>query len=78
MPQRRTCTVPLHELEVKTHNAHRARRHPPVQAGAAALGAFRQRGWAENALTPPDAAFRIEVQLPPVFHEVPLRRSTVG
>lgn len=42
------------------------------EAAAAALAAFRQQGWAEDALTP-NAVLRVEVQLPPVVHEVPLK-----
>ena len=35
------------------------------EAGAAAVAAFRQEGWAAAALTP-NAVLHIEVQLPPI------------
>ena len=40
--------------------------------GVSALAAFRQEGWAAEALVP-GAVLRIEVQLPPVIHEVPIK-----
>jgi hypothetical protein len=42
------------------------------EAGAAALAAFRAQGWAAGALTP-NAILHIEVQLPPIAHDVPLQ-----
>jgi hypothetical protein len=42
------------------------------EAGAAAVAAFRQQGWAAEALTP-NAVLHIEVQLPPITHDVPLK-----
>jgi len=41
-----------------------------VRAGAVA--ACRQQGWAAEALTP-NAILHIEVQLPPITHDVPLK-----
>lgn len=42
------------------------------EAAAAALAAFRHQGWAVGALTP-NATLRVEVQLPPIVHDVPLK-----
>lgn len=42
------------------------------EAVAAAIVVFRQEAWAAQALTP-TAVLRVEVQLPPVIHEVPLK-----
>ena len=42
------------------------------EAAAAAVAAFRQQGWAGAALTP-GAVLRVEVQLPNVVHDVPLK-----
>jgi hypothetical protein len=42
------------------------------EAAAAAIAAFRQHGWAAEALTAA-AVLRIEVRQPPVVHDVPLR-----
>jgi hypothetical protein len=42
------------------------------EAAAAAVAAFRQEPWAADALTP-SAVLRVEVQPPPVVHEVPLK-----
>jgi hypothetical protein len=39
---------------------------------AAAVAAFRLPGWAAEALTP-NALLHIEVQLPPITHDVPLK-----
>jgi hypothetical protein len=42
------------------------------EAEAAAVAAFRHQGWATDALTP-NAVLHIEVQLPPITHDVPLK-----
>ena len=42
------------------------------EAGAAAIAAFRQQGWAAQALTA-NATLHIEVRLPPIAHDVPVR-----
>jgi hypothetical protein len=54
--------------------AHRVEIHASTlfEAGAAAVAAFRQQGWAADALTP-NAILHIEVQLPPISHDVPLK-----
>ena len=42
------------------------------EAAALGIAAFREQGWAAGALTP-NAVLRIEVHLPTVVHEVPLK-----
>ena len=42
------------------------------EAAAQAIEAFRRESWAAHALTP-NAVLRIEVQLPSVIHDVPLK-----
>ena len=42
------------------------------EAAAAAITAFRQHAWAAHALTA-NATLRVEVQLPPIVHDVPLK-----
>jgi hypothetical protein len=42
------------------------------EAAAVGLAAFRREGCAINALTP-NAVLRVEVQMPAVVHEVPLK-----
>lgn len=42
------------------------------EAAAAAVAAFREQGWAEEALRP-NATVHVEVHLPPVVHDVPLK-----
>jgi hypothetical protein len=42
------------------------------EAAAEAITAFRREPWAAHALTP-NAVLRIEVQVPPVIHDVPLK-----
>jgi hypothetical protein len=60
------------------HGCGRRHAHSEVyestlfEAAAAALGSFRKEGWADKALTP-NAILRVEVQIPPVIHEVPVK-----
>ena len=42
------------------------------EAAAEAITAFRREPWAAHALTE-NAVLRIEVQVPPVIHDVPLK-----
>lgn len=41
------------------------------EAAAAAVARLRDEGW--SGALPPDGVLRVEVQLPPVVHEVPLK-----
>ena len=54
----------LHQVEIQASTL--------FEAAAAALNAFRQQGWAAAALTP-NATLRVEVLLPSVVHDVPLK-----
>ena len=42
------------------------------EAAAAALTMFRDHGWSAEALTP-NAVLRVEVQVPAMVHDVPLK-----
>jgi hypothetical protein len=42
------------------------------EAGAAGLAAFRREPWAGNTLSP-HTTVRVEVQPPPIVHDVPLK-----
>ena len=42
------------------------------EAAAQAVAAFREQGWAAEALKP-NATLRVEVHVPPVVHDVPLK-----
>ncbi len=42
------------------------------EAAGRAVAAFREQGWAADALTP-NVTLRVEVQIPPIVHEVPLK-----
>jgi hypothetical protein len=42
------------------------------EAAARGVAAFREQGWAVDALTA-NAILRVEVHVPPVVHEVPLK-----
>ena len=42
------------------------------EAAAAGVATFRRESWAADALTP-NATVRVEVQPPPILHDVPLK-----
>jgi hypothetical protein len=67
----RACRVTVKDVD---GTAHRVDVHASslFEAGAAALAALREQGWAAEALTP-NVTLRIEVQLPPITHDVPLK-----
>jgi hypothetical protein len=67
----RTCIVRITDVQGVVH-AVTVSGETLFEAAAAAIGIFRQEKWAAEALTP-NAILRIEVQLPPVFHDVPLK-----
>jgi hypothetical protein len=56
----------------RTHAFSGGARATLFEAAATAVAMFRQQGWAADALTP-NAILRVEVQLPPIIHEVPLK-----
>ena len=70
MSQPRSCTVSVRDLEGVTH-AVQVQGASLYEAAARAVAAFREQGWATDALKP-NATLRVEVHLPPVIHEVPV------
>lgn len=71
VPPLRTCRVTLKDVEGVAHHVE-VQAASLFEAGAIAVAAFRQHGWAIDALTPA-ATLRIEVHLPPIAHDVPLK-----
>jgi hypothetical protein len=69
--QLRSCTVSIRDLEGVTHTV-RVEGESLFEAAARAVAAFREQGWAADALTA-NAVLHIEVHAPSVVHEVPLR-----
>jgi hypothetical protein len=67
----RQCRVSVNDVNGTRHTVtlHAATL---FEAAAAAVGVFRQEPWAADALTP-NAVLRVEVQPPPVVHDVPLK-----
>jgi hypothetical protein len=70
VPPIRTCRVTLRDTEGTVH-AVEIQASTLFEAAAAAVAAFREHGWAAEALTPA-ARLRVEVQLPSIVHEVSL------
>ena len=71
VPPIRSCRVTAKDVDGVTHHVD-VQASTLFEAAAAAVGAFRQQGWAAEALTP-NALLRVEVLLPPVVHDVPLK-----
>jgi hypothetical protein len=71
VPPLRTCRVTIKDVEGVAHHVE-VQASTLFEAGAAAVAAFRQQGWASDALTS-NAILHIEVQLPPISHDVPLK-----
>lgn len=71
MPPVRSCSVTTRDTSGVVHQVQ-VQASSLYEAAAAALTAFRQENWCEDGL-PPNASLRIEVQLPPIVHDVPLR-----
>ena len=71
VPPLRTCRVTVKDLDGVAHHVE-VQASTLFEAGAAAIAAFRQQGWAADALTP-TATLHIEVELPPIAHDVPLK-----
>jgi len=69
--QPHTCTVSVRDVEGTTHTVQ-VQGESLFEAAARALSAFREQGWAADALTP-NAVLRVEVHLPTIVHEVPLK-----
>ena len=71
VPPLRTCRVTAKDLDGLLHHVE-VQASTLFEAAAAAIAAFRQEGWAADALTP-SATLRVEVQLPSIVHEVSLK-----
>lgn len=71
VPPVRTCAVSLRDLQGIKHTTE-IQASTLFEAAAAALATFRREAWAAEALTP-NAILRVEVQLPSVVHDVPLK-----
>ena len=67
----RCCRVSVTDLEGTTHSVS-VKASTLFEAAAEAISTFRQEQWAVRALTE-NAILRIEVQVPPVIHDVPLK-----
>jgi len=66
----RPCRVSVPTADGVTH-AVTVQATTLFEAAAAAVAQMREEGWS-GALAP-DAVLRVEVQLPPVIHDVPLK-----
>ena len=71
MPAVRSCRVTITDPQGASH-AVDVQATTLFEAAAAALAAFRQQGWATDALTP-RAILRVEVRLPPIVYDVPIQ-----
>jgi hypothetical protein len=67
----RGCRVSVTDVEGTTHSVC-VKASTLFEAAAEAITIFRQEQWAAHALTG-NAVLRIEVQAPPVAHDVPLK-----
>jgi hypothetical protein len=67
----RSCAVSLRDVEGVVHTVQ-VQGETLFEVAARAMAAFREEGWAADALTP-SAILRVEVYLPTVVHEVPLK-----
>ena len=67
----RACRIWITDIHGNTHSVS-VHASTLFEAAAAGLAAFRQEGWAADALTA-NAVLRVEVQLPPVTHDVPVK-----
>lgn len=74
MPVRR-CRVTVKGHDGITHSVE-AEGSSLFEVAATALAAFRNEGWTD-AFTP-DAVLQVEVQLPPIFHSVPVKAVENG
>jgi hypothetical protein len=67
----RVCRVSIRDVDGVTHSID-VSAASLFEAAGAAVAAFRQHAWAAAALTPA-ATLRVEVQLPPIAHDVPIK-----
>jgi hypothetical protein len=71
MPPHRACRVTISDVDGVAHHVD-VQGTTLFEAAAAAVALFREQGWAARALTA-NAVLRVEVRLPPVVHDVPLK-----
>lgn len=71
VPSVRPCLVSVRGLDGATHTVE-VTAATLFEAAAAAVASFKTEKWAADALTP-SATLRVEVRIPPIVHEVPLR-----
>jgi hypothetical protein len=67
----RVCRVSIRDVDGITHTVE-VTAGSLFEAAGAALSAFRQHAWAATSLTPA-ATLRVEVQMPAIVHDVPLK-----
>ena len=67
----RACKVTVTDIHGVTH-AVTVSGATLFEAAASAVALFRREAWAADALTP-NAILHVEVQLPPIAHDVPLK-----
>ena len=67
----RTCKVTVTGLDGTSHSVE-VQAATLFEAASAAITAFRQEGWAAEALTP-NARLRVEVHPRPTVHEVSMK-----
>ena len=70
MPTLRRCSVSIRGIDGSAHSVD-AEGSSLFEVAAHSLALFRQEGWTD-ALTP-HAILHVEVQLPPIVHQVPLK-----
>ena len=71
VPAHRNCRVTLKDVDGVAHHVD-VQGSTLFEAAAAAVALFKEQGWASRALTP-NAILRVEVRLPSVVHDVPLK-----
>lgn len=71
VPSARSCQVTVKDIAGITHTVT-VTASSLFQAAATAPTVFRKESWAAEALTR-NATLRVEVQMPAVLHEVPLK-----
>jgi hypothetical protein len=67
----RACRVSVTDLQGVTHSTE-VQASSLFEAAAGAIAAFKLEGWAAEALKP-NTILRVEIRLPSVIHDVPLR-----
>ena len=71
MSSHRACRVTIRDVDGVAHHVD-VQGSTLFEAAASAVAIFREQGWAARALTA-NAVLRVEVRMPPVVHDVPLK-----